>query len=193
MEEQSLIDLEAEKRRFEDGGILVLVNEDENKLEFLVKDGKTTLVHMITQKNITMRSPYWIDIVPFGVYRLDFDKNGYQDFLIFYRYSGVSLPSYDNTVEIYLKKDDGSYQKISYDTLSAGLEDYVDINKDGMIEVIIADILTLQKDNYLSYDVYEFSDYALVNADGKFRRFPKFVKITDRPNCLLYTSPSPRD
>jgi hypothetical protein len=120
--------------------------------------------------------------MPWAVYRVDLDKNGLEDFIIFYSYRGCGLAASADKVEIFLKKQGGEYQKISYDVMSAGIEDFIDLNHDGQYEVIITDFYSGKKHNYFTYSIYEFKDYKLVNADLKFSGFPKFVWITYKPN-----------
>ena len=117
------------------------------------------------------------------VYRVDLDGNGSDDFIVFSSYRGCGLAGYKYEVEILLKKGDNSYQKISYDTMANNpIEEFVDLDKDGKYEVIITDLYYGDKHNYFTYNIYEFKDYKLVNADVKFGGFPKFVWITNKPN-----------
>jgi hypothetical protein len=67
-----------------------------------------------------------------------------------------------------LKKDDNSYRYISYDTITASLGDFVDLDKDGKYEVIITGIYNGKKQNYITYNVYTFKDLNLVNVDSKY-------------------------
>jgi hypothetical protein len=85
-------------------------------------------------------------------------------------------------VNIYLRKKEGGYAKISYEAAGIGIEDFCDINSDGKYEVIIVDVYSGKNHNYLAQDVYEFQNYRLVNADRKFKDFPKFVWMTYKPN-----------
>jgi len=114
------------------------------------------------------------------VYQFDIDGNGTQDFIVFtYPGTGTLL----NEIHIYLKKPDWGYVKISYpEDGGASIEDIVDINKDGKWEVILTNLYSGEKHNYLSYSIYEIRNYRLVNADKKSKRFPKFVWFTNKPN-----------
>lgn len=88
-----------------------------------------------------------------------------------------------NEIHIYLKKPEGGYQEISYvKDAGSGIEDVVDINNDGKWEVILTDLYGAKSHNYFSYSVYEFKDYQLVNADKKFKGFPKFVWFSNKNN-----------
>jgi len=158
-----------------DGKITVVFEgpQDEGYLYYLMlRDGETIL---IDEKYITTPFPY-------AVYMADLDKNGLQDFIVISNYRGCGLAAYNDKVDIFLKRADGSYQKITYDTMGAELGDFVDLNKDGKYEVIITDIYRGQKHNYFTYSIYEFHDYKLVNSDNKNTGFPKFVWMTDKPN-----------
>ena len=146
---------------------IVLLGRD--KTEYRTEDGKIIVK--------LEESP-----VPYTVYRYDLDDNGLDDYLIFYNYRGCGLGVLNDKVEIYLKQHNHSYQKISYDTLSSGLEDFVDVNKDGKYEVIITGFYWGTKHNYFTYNIYEISNCKLVNADTKFKGFPKFIWFTHKSN-----------
>ncbi len=116
------------------------------------------------------------------IYQIDVDGNGTQDFIIFL-YPGVGTLL--NEVHIFLKKPDSGYQEISFsEDGGAGIEDVVDINNNGKWEIILTDLYGGKKHNYISYSVYEFKDYRLVNVDTKFKGFPKFVLFTDKSNDM---------
>ena len=125
---------------------------------------------------ITNSSDYW----PLhNFYKVDIDSNGLEDFIVL-SFSGTgTLIGY---VEIYLQEKGGYYQRISYEGSGIGTEDFVDLNKDGKTEVIITGVYQAHMHTYLSYDVYEFKNYRLVNADHKFKDFPKFVWMTYKSN-----------
>lgn len=124
------------------------------------------------KKNSDLSSPH-------RIYKFDIDGNGLEDFIVLLHQGATSL---GDEGEIYLKRQQGGYQKISYESSGIWIEDFTDINRDGRYEVIITDIYAGEKHNYFVYDVYEFKDYRLVNADNKFKGFPKFVWMTNKPN-----------
>jgi len=169
---EAIVDFDNPEYRSEDGKIIARLEEEAESLDFLVQDGNIVLARMPERE-----TP-----MPWAVYRADLDKNGLKDFIIFYSYRGCGLAASADKVEIFLKKEEEQYQKISYDVMSAGIEDFTDLNNDGQCEVIITDFYSGKKHNYFTYSIYEFKDYKLVNADSKFSEFPKFVWITYKPN-----------
>jgi len=125
-----------------------------------------------------IRKNYDKSLLP-QVYRFDIDGNGLQDFIVLLQ---IGVNTLMRGTDIYLQKIEGGYQKISYEGSGNGIEDFVDINRDGRYEVIILDIYSGEKHSYFVYDVYDFKDYGLVNVDSKFKGFPKFVWMTNKPN-----------
>lgn len=118
--------------------------------------------------------------VPHKILKADINGNNLDDFIVFLLVGASPLIT---DVDIYLQKPEGSYQKISiYEDAGAGIEDFVDLNQDGKCEVIITNLYHGSKHNYLTYSVYEFKGYKLVNADKNFKGFPKFVWMTYKPN-----------
>ena len=166
-----LVDLDKHDYKSEDGNVIARLKDTDSGIDFLLKEGKYVLVSDNIKEAPT----------PYSVYRADLDGNGLKDFIIFNWYGGCGIAMNSFRVDIFLKKKTGGYREISYDTLSSGLEDFVDMNKNCKYEVIITDIYSGQKHTYFSYDIYEFENYKLVNADKKFKGFPKFVWDTDRP------------
>ena len=172
VEAETLVDPDKDEYKSADGSIVVRLRETGESVDFLVKDGKYTLA-----RETTLEHGF-----PDAVYRADLRGNGLKDYIIFYDYAGCGLGSSRGRVEIFLKKETGGYRKISYDTFAPGLEDFVDLNKDGKYEVIITDYYFGERHTYYSYSIYEFKGYELVNADKKFKGFPKFVWYTYKAN-----------
>lgn len=124
----------------------------------------------------------WKMPLPFKVYRLDFDKNGLKDYIVFSSYMGNGLAANNDRVDLYLKKEKGVFQKISYDIMASGLEDFVDLDNDNIPEIIIGDFYSGDKHNYFTYSIYKLNDYRLTNVDSQFDNFPKFIWFTNKPN-----------
>lgn len=156
----------------QDGKISIHLKDTADTLSFIIKDDKTTVV------SINERS----EANPHTVWSVDLDNNGLKDFVVFNWYGGCGLAFNAFRVDIFLKKQDGAYSKVSYDTDGPGLEDFVDLNNDGQNEVIIGSICSECGHTYFTYNIYEFKDYKLINADTKFKGFPKFVWHTYKPN-----------
>lgn len=172
LEAKSLVDFDKSRYKSRDGKIIARLKEKADSFDFLLKDGKLLLAR-IRDDSVPL---------PNSVYHVDLDGNGLKDFIIFYNYRGNGLGAQKDRVEIYLKKKQGVYQKISYDTYSSGLEDFVDLDKDGKFRVIITDFYSGDKHNYFTYNIYKFAGYKLVNADDAFKGFPKFIWITYKKN-----------
>lgn len=113
------------------------------------------------------------------VYQIDVDGNGMKDFISFVYPATSPLL---NEIHIYLQNPEGGYQEISLsEDAGAGIEDVVDINNDGKWEVILTNLVA-KEHSYFLYSVYEFKDYRLVNANKKFKGFPKLVQYTHKNN-----------
>ena len=119
---------------------------------------------------------------PCAVFQADLDNNGLDDFIMVYNYRGSGLAAHQDRVELYLRKDKDSFERVSYDTFDAGLDDFIGPDKGGRCKVIITGFYQGDKHNYISYNIYEFKNYRLVNADAKVKGFPKFIRYTNMPN-----------
>ncbi|MEI8344920.1 MAG: hypothetical protein WCG06_02490 [Candidatus Omnitrophota bacterium] len=143
--------------------------------KLLIKDGDKTLVKLyVTKPN---DPPF-----PNAVYWIDVDGNGLKDFIVLSSHRGTGIGLNFDYVDIYLKKPDRSYQRISFETWAVNLKDFVDLNRNGKYEVIITGFDQGQSHNYYSYNIYAFYKYRLINADQKFPGFPKYVRLTKKPN-----------
>jgi len=167
LETDAFIDYDTPEYRSKDGRVVIKL---EKPFGLIIQDG--TLVLAKVKENG--------DPLPYAVYWGDVDNNGFKDFLAFYHWGASSFAG--GRGEIYLNKDGKSYQKIVYETIRGGLEDFVDIDKDGKYEVIITDVYAGAKHNYFTYNIYEIKGYNLANANARFNGFPKFVWITNKPN-----------
>lgn len=172
IEAKLLVDSDKPRFKSRDGRIFVKLKETAASFNFLLKDGKLVLASL-TDDSLPL---------PNSVYQADLDANGAKDFIVFYNYRGNGLASQKDRVDIFLKNKGGSYQKVSFDTLSAGLEDFVDLDRDGKYEVIITGFYPGSKHNYFTYDIYRLKGYRLVNADNRYSAFPKFIWITYNKN-----------
>jgi len=172
VEAKLLVDSDKPRFKSKDGKIFARLKETPAGFNFLLKDGKIVLARLTDDK-----LP-----LPNSVYQVDLDGNGTKDFIVFYNYRGSGLASQKDRADIFLKNKGGSYQKISFDTLSAGLEDFVDLDRDGKYEVIITGFYSGNKHNYFTYDIYKLKGYRLVNADNRYSAFPKFIWITYNKN-----------
>lgn len=169
-----LVDLNKHDYKSEDGSVIARLKDTGSGINFLLKKGSYVLVNDNIKEAPTPYAVYMAD--------LDGDGNGLTDFVVFNWYGGCGIEMNSFRVDIFLKKKTGGYKEISYDTLSSGLEDFVDINKNGKYEVIITDIYSGQKHTYFSYDIYRFENYKLINADAAFKEFPKFVWYSYKKN-----------
>lgn len=167
-----LVDSDRPRFKSKDGRIFVRLKEAADSFDFLLKDGKLVLARL-TDTAVPL---------PNSVYQADLDGNGIRDFIVFYNYRGSGLESQRDRVDIFLKKKGGTYQKISFDTFSAGIEDFVDLDGGGKWEVIITDFYSGHRHNYFTYNIYKLKDYRLLNADIQYKGFPKFVWMTYNKN-----------
>ena len=165
-----LVDGDTTDYKSKDGSVVVHLRERKSfEVEFYLKAGNTTLVS--SNKNME-----WF---PCKIFQADLDGNGLDDFIVFYNSRGPGLGGHQDRVEIYLRKDSGGFEKISYDTFDAGIEDFIGPDKEGRYKVIIMGFYEgNDRHNYFTYNVYEFRDYRLVNADAKV----KFVRYTYKNN-----------
>ena len=156
-----------------DGSVVVHLKELKlYEVEFFLKVGKTMLVS----------SDQDIEGFPYSAFQADLDNNGLDDFIVFYNYRGPGLGAHHDRVEIYLRKNNGGFGKISYDTFDAGIEDFIGADKEGKYKIIITGFYQGNRHNYFSYDIYELRGNRLVNADAKVKGFPKFVQYKVKNN-----------
>mgnify|MGYP001596046551 CR=1 FL=1 len=160
----------------------------ENYPPYRLKDGPPKYLPKTPLKDLSKSGLKYIadkknDPKLLEVYCADLDENGLRDFIVFSSERGNGLAAYIVMVDILLQTKKDQYQKISYDTMANDpIKDFVDLNQDGQYEIIITDLYYGDKHNYFTYKVYEFRDYRLINADAKFKGFPKFIWITYKPN-----------
>ena len=166
--------LSGDQSKFNSRGIVAQQDKD----SFFLRDGRLTLLDL---KGLSIANA-WGNPVPMELYRVDLDKNGLEDFVVFSWYRRTGLASMNYPVDVFLKKSNEAYQRISYDSMNPDIKDFSDLNKDGKSEVIITGYYLGPKHNYFTYNVYEFQDFKLNNADQKFKGFPKFVWLTNKPN-----------
>lgn len=156
-----------------DGSVVVHLKEPKlYEVEFFLKVGKTMLVSLDQKK----------EDFPCAVFQADLDNNGLDDFIVFYNSRGPGLGGHQDRVEVYFRKSKGDFEKITYNTLDTGIEDFIGPDKEGKYKVIITGFYEGDRHNYFSYNVYEFKNYRLVNADAKIKGFPKFVQYTYNKN-----------
>lgn len=172
LEAEMLADFNKQYYESKDGAVAVRLKSGFASIDFLVEEGGYVLAH-----KDELELPY-----PYAVYGADLDGNGLRDFIIYYWWGAPGINLSLIRVEIYLKKERGGYRKIYYDSNSPGLEDFTDLDNDGKYEVIITDYYCGKKHTYYSYSIYEFKGCELVNADNKFKGFPKFIWYTYKPN-----------
>ena len=165
----------------EDGKVKAIVKRTEEGVSALVQDGDVVLFDTSLP-----REDWQPSSVPYQMYHVDLDKNGFKDFLVIYSFMGNTLYAEYGKIILYLKTAPNEYKTISYMTFSIDIEDVVDLNSDGEYEFIITEIsegtYKGKNHNYFTYSIYELVDYKLVNANAKYKAFPKFVWYTDKPN-----------
>lgn len=177
LEAQALVGEGKSESKSKDGRVYArLIEEKLYEIDFILKDGDLVLAEM----NPKIRDPD--SAFPHSVYRADLNKDGLDDIIVFSNYRGCGLGALADKTEIFLKNKEGGYHKIYFDSLSAGLRDYVDLDKDSRYEVIITDICFVKNHSYYYYNVYGFEGNKLVNTGKKFKGFPKFVWFTYKPN-----------
>jgi len=161
--------------RSKDGQIKAVLIEGHDYNDVMLYDGKNKL-------------PLVWDWYVHSIYCYDVDGNGYKDFIILHysRMNGLGLEG--DAVEIFLKMNTSEYVHIFYGTTYSGIEDFLDLNGDGKAEVIIPGFYYGNKHNFFTYSIYEFDKGKLVNADAKYKGFPKFVWFTFEPNDRNTTS-----
>ncbi len=116
------------------------------------------------------------DIKFYDIYKGNLNGHGLVDYVVLH-----TEPSpYLNSVDIYLKKGKG-YRKVAYNSCAVDTKDFI-VNKDGKPGVIISSVYWSNGHNYMAYSVYQIKECVLVNADGRFKGFPKFVFMTDKYN-----------
>ena len=172
LEAELLVNNDNSEYKSEDGKVSVRLNKTEIGVELVITESN----YIIVNKDVVGLP------LPYAVYMVDLDGNSHQDFIVFYRYGDLKKGIKEERVEIFLKREEAYFQKISYDSLTAGLGDFVDMDKDGSYEVIISGMYQGTRRKYFDYNIYDIIDYRLLNADGKFKDFPKFIRYTFKAN-----------
>lgn len=120
---------------------------------------------------------------PFEIYHADLDDNQLKDFLIFSSYHGCGLAGYNDRVDMLFQIGNHVFSHVHYDTMSANLKDLVDMNGDGVFEVIYTGFYYGRRHNYFVYNIYEIRGTELHNANKKYPTiFPKFIRYTSVAN-----------
>jgi hypothetical protein len=165
-------------RVIQEGPIYAEIDASEEGIYFIIRDGDLILVELERANDNSPDFVYWTDI----------NNDGLKDFIVMYCDRGLGLDAYGGLIDIYIKSKTGSYTKISYHTLHIDEKDFVDMDGDGNYKVIITDMYSSDSrgqgkhHNYFTYNIYELSAGRLINADYKYKDFPKFVWITNDPN-----------
>lgn len=167
-----LVDYDHQEYVSKDGNVKVRMIENPDSLGFLIKEGKKTIVSRKERDGV----------FPYAVYQYDLDNNGQNDYIVFNSYRGTGLAIYAGRIDIYLKQSEGKFRSISYDSWSADITDFVDINNDGRIGIIVGGSKFFGDHNYFTYNIYEIQNFKMVNINKKFKGFPKFVWYTHKPN-----------
>ena len=110
------------------------------------------------------------------VYKGDLTGHGQGDFVVLHTEPSLYL----NGVDLYLKTGQG-YRMVTYRSVAVAPQDFI-VNKDGQPSIVVSSVYWSHGHNYMAYSVYQIQDYTLVNADGKFRGFPKFVFMSNKSN-----------
>jgi len=172
LECKPLVDIENKNYLSKDKRVVAELYEDQDSFNFLLKDGGKILFKM----------DQWRPPMPYVVYQVDLNKDKLDDFIVFSSFRGNGLAVFCGEVIIFLAKPNGRYQKIYYENMGAELDDFVDLNNDGKYEIIIGDTYWGKNHMYWTYNIYEINEYKLVNANTKFKGFPKFIWYTNDPN-----------
>jgi len=142
--------------------------------------GISSLVIKINNKTV-LNNKYHSNVI--GFYKADIDKNGFDDYIVISIDVGNGLLGFAfGKIYIFLAKPDGNYQTIYFDSVYPSEKDFIDMDKDGISEIIIGGYENIGKHAYWTYNIYEIKSYKLVNANAKFKGFPKFIWFTDKPN-----------
>ena len=123
--------------------------------------------------------------IPNSVYNADINRDGLDDFIIFNDYRGNGVYALATNVVMLLKKLSGEYAVLEFDTYAGDIKDFVDINNDGRMEIIVTELIFPPLDKeylsyreyvYLKYRVFTVKDSKFVDLGNKIRGFPKQKK-----------------
>jgi hypothetical protein len=117
-----------------------------------------------------------------ALHRVDLDKNGQDDYIAISWGGGAGLGALVQLVDLFLGRNDGQFDVVSFESFAGGLEDFVDLDGDGRYEVLVTAVYWGKQHNYFVYCVYQIKDGQLVNANARFKGFPKFVWYTHKRN-----------
>lgn len=169
--------VDAATTEYKNGGIVVERNQTKDGVQLLIKDEKKVLIQKSNIQGYRNET-----LIPYQIYHFDIDKNGLLDFVVFSNWDGVGLAAFNDHVDIFLKMENEFYRRISYNSMKARIDDFVDIDKDGEYEIIITGLYQGRRHNYFTYNLYRLNSYKLKNADSKTTGFPKFIWMTNAPN-----------
>jgi hypothetical protein len=117
-----------------------------------------------------------------ALYKADLDKNGQDDYIAISWGGGTGLGALVQLVDLFLARTDGQFDVVSYESFAAGLEDFVDPDGDGRYEMLVTDMYWGRQHNYFAYSIYQIRDGKLLNANARFKGFPKFIWYTRKRN-----------
>ena len=155
--------------------------------------GIDSLVIKINNKTILNDKVHWHVT---GFYKADIDKNGFDDYIVISNSVGNGLLGFAfGKIYIFLGKPDGDYQTIYFELVYPSEKDFIDMDKDGRSEIIIGGYENIGEHAYWTYNIYEIKNYKLVNANTKFKGFPKFIWFTykNNDNDTSHLTPQQRD
>jgi signal peptidase I len=170
---QCLVDLDGGEYVSKDGKLKAVLKDGKDEFDFLLQgDGETLMTRTSLEE-----TP-----VPCAVYRTDLNGDKNDDLIVLSNYRGCGLGAIVDHVDIFIKKKGHGYKLIAYDTFSAGIEDFLDINNDGKTEILTANFYEGEKHNYFVYRVYVIKGEDFVNVDKNVKGFPRFIWYTFKPN-----------
>jgi len=167
-----LVDYDHGDYKSNDGKVIARLVETSDIFYFILSVNGVAL-----QENKERSTPF-----AYAVYEGDLDSNGLKDYIVFSSNRGCGLASQLAIVDLYLSRADGRYDRVNYEVLGGGIEDFTDLNNDGSCEVILGDMYGGKGHNYFVYSIYNIKNGKLLNANSEFKGFPKFIWYTNKKN-----------
>lgn len=116
------------------------------------------------------------------VFYADLTGDGLKDILV-YSYPGmVGLGSQEETADLLIQRQDGSFRHATFEAIYADPGDFVDVNGDGRFEMLWSYYYFEGDHSYWVYRVVEITDGGFRLNDALLADFPKIIWFTEKPN-----------
>ena len=163
---------------FEEGPVRISTSPERDKV------GRVTEVRVNNQRVFDTASAHPDFYFQFGsrVFYTDLTGDGRKDIIV-YAYPGSNgLGASIELADLLIAKADGTYHHVSFEAYAAGSEDFIDINGDGLYEMLWVYYFFEGDHSYWVYRIVEIGDDGLRLNDQLIPNFPEIIWFTEKPN-----------